>query len=66
MYGKGALLGCVVFLHACSVGMAMSGRPAPNTGALRIGQARDEVLLHLGQPPKTLATADGRTDEFHL
>ncbi len=66
MYGKGVLLVCVVFLHACSVGMAMSGRPDPNTGALRIGQSRDEVLLHLGQPAKTLATAEGRTDEFHL
>ena len=66
MYGKGALLVCVVFLHACSVGMAMSGRPDPNTGALRIGQSRDEVLLHLGQPTQTLATAEGRTDEFHL
>lgn len=33
MYGKGALLVFVVFLQACSVGMAMSGRPDPNTGA---------------------------------
>lgn len=56
----------LLFLPSCSVGMAMSGRPDPNTGALRIGQARDEVLLHLGQPTKTLAVADGRTDEFHL
>ncbi len=66
MYGKGALLVGVVFLQACSVGMAMSGQPDPNTGALRIGQARDEVLLHLGQPTQTLATAAGRADEFHL
>ncbi len=63
------LPGCMsmlVFLNSCSVGMAMSGKADPNTGALHIGQPRDEVLLHLGQPTKTHATADGRTDEFHL
>ena len=59
------LLGCLLF-QACSVGMAMSGRPDPNTGALHVGQARDEVLLHLGQPTKTFAIATGRTDGFHL
>ena len=56
----------LLFLPSCSVGMAMSGSPDPNTGALRIGQPRDEVLLHLGQPTKTFAVAGGRTDEFHL
>ncbi len=56
----------LLFLPSCSVGMALSGRPDPNTGALRIGQPRDEVLLHIGQPARTFAVADGRTDEFHL
>lgn len=46
--------------------MALSGHPDPNTGALHIGQSRDEVLLHLGQPTKTFAIADGRTDDFRL
>ena len=60
------LLGLLLGLYGCSVGMAMSGRPDPNTGALRVGQARDEVLLHLGQPTQTYATETGRTDTFHL
>ena len=63
---RGLLCVFLVFLQACSVGMAMSGQPDPNTGALHIGQSRDEVLLHLGQPTKTFATAERRTDEFHL
>ena len=59
-------LALLLLLHGCSVGMAMSGRPDPQTGALRVGQARDEVLLHLGQPSQTYATETGRTDTFHL
>ena len=51
---------------SCSVGMAMSGKPDPNTGALHVGQSRDEVLLHLGQPTETFATEDRRTDVYRL
>lgn len=51
---------------ACSVGMALSGKEEPNTGAIKIGQHRDEVLLHLGQPTKTIATEEGRKDLFLL
>ena len=55
-----------VFLTGCSVGMAMSGKPDPNVGALDIGQHRDVVILNLGQPTKTSATEAGRTDIFNL
>ncbi len=54
------------FLQACSVGMAMSGKPDPNVGALEIGQNRDIVLLNVGQPTKTFAKEGKRTDVFHL
>ncbi len=54
------------FLQGCSVGMAMSGQPDPNIGALQIGQKRDIVLLNLGQPTKTSVKEEKRTDVFHL
>ena len=53
-------------LQACSVGMAMSGKADPNTGTLQMGQSRDLVLLHLGQPSQTYLTDEGRTDVFEL
>lgn len=53
-------------LQGCSVGMAMSGKPDPNIGVLKIGQSRDIVLLNLGQPTQTYAKEEGRTDVFHL
>lgn len=60
------LLYFLVVLQACSVGMAMSGKPDPNIGTLEIGQKRDIVLLNLGQPTKTFAKEGIRTDVFHL
>ena len=36
------------FLAGCSVGMAMSGKPDPNIGALDVAQSRDVVILNLG------------------
>ena len=44
----------------------MSGTPDPNVGALDIGQSRDIVLLNLGQPTRTIATEEGRSDIFQL
>ncbi len=59
-----ALIGLLA--AGCSVGMAMSGKPDPNLGALSVGQSRDIVLLNLGQPAKTATTETGRTDVFRL
>ena len=53
-------------LAGCSVGMAMSGQPDPNIGALDVGQSRDVVILNLGQPTKTLRADNTRTDVFVL
>ena len=55
-----------LFLAGCSVGMAMSGKPDPNIGALDDGQSRDLVILNLGQPTKTLLADNKRTDVFIL
>ena len=62
------MLSCLLFLSltGCSVGMAMSGKPDPNISVLEIGQSRDIVILNLGQPTRTSATEEGRTDVFYL
>ena len=63
------MLSCLMVslsLTGCSVGMAMSGKPDPNLGVLEIGQNRDIVLLNIGQPTRTSATENGRTDVFEL
>ena len=62
------ILSCLMFLFltGCSVGMAMSGKPDPNLSVLEIGQSRDIVILNIGQPTRTSATENGRTDVFEL
>lgn len=55
-----------LLLSGCSVGMAMTGKPDPNIGALDMGQSRDVVILNLGQPTKTLLADNKRTDVFVL
>jgi hypothetical protein len=60
------LLAVPAVLLGCSVGMALHGDPEPNLGALQIGQDRDLVLLHLGQPAKMHTTERGRIDVFEL
>ena len=44
---KLAALTVLLPLAACSVGMAMSGEPSPNLGAVRQGVMRGEVEMHL-------------------
>ena len=56
----------ILLLPACSVGMALKGKPDPNIGVLAVGQDRGIVILNLGQPTQTLATETGRTDIFRL
>jgi hypothetical protein len=46
-------------LSSCSVGMAMSGKPNPNLGAVRTGATRGEVELHLGAPVRSTTLPDG-------
>ena len=63
------ILSCLLVslsLPGCSVGMAMSGKPDPNISVLEVGQSRDIVILNIGQPTRTSATEDGRTDVFEL
>ncbi len=63
---KRLLMIAVIAVCGCSVGMAMSGHPDPNVGALDIGQDRDVVIVNLGQPSQTTANDEGRTDVFRL
>jgi len=43
----------------CSVGMAMSGKEAPNLGMVQVGASRGEIELTLGSPGKTVTLKDG-------
>jgi hypothetical protein len=55
----------MLLLSGCSVGMAMSGKPDPNLGAVHVGAIRGEVELQLGPPIQTAASdGDQRTDVY--
>jgi hypothetical protein len=58
-------LAAMVLLSGCSVGMAVSGKPDPNLGAVHVGATRGEVELQLGPPIETATTGDDqRTDIY--
>lgn len=63
--GNFVLVGLLaITLTGCSVAMALHGREDVNLAALKIGQPREEVILILGQPSKTMTTETGVTDVF--
>lgn len=47
-------------LSGCSVGMAMSGKKAPDLGQVRVGATRGEVELQMGPPAQTNIDELGR------
>ncbi|MCP4393678.1 MAG: hypothetical protein GY804_05355 [Alphaproteobacteria bacterium] len=60
-----ATLFMVLLISGCSVGMAMSGKTAPNLGAIKVGATRGEVQLHLGAPTKSNTLDNGtRVDVY--
>jgi len=60
-----SLLLIAVSISGCSVAMALHGKRTPNLSTIRREMHRDEVVLHLGQPVKTMTKEDGgRIDEF--
>ncbi len=44
----------------CSVGMAMSGKKAPNLGLVQEGASRGQIELQLGPPIKTSSLGNGK------
>lgn len=66
MYKKlGALTIVFVLLSACSVGMALSGKPAPNLGAITVGKTRGEIETNLGAPVTSYTLGNGnRVDTY--
>lgn len=60
---KMVVLHCLILgsLYGCSVGMALSGRPDPNLGAVKEKAKRGEVELNLGGGPvKTMSMPNGK------
>ncbi|MGH8064534.1 MAG: hypothetical protein ACRERE_04710 [Candidatus Entotheonellia bacterium] len=59
------LIAVLAVCTGCSVGMAMSGKEAPNLGAFRVGSPRGQVELQLGSPIASTTEPDGtRTDLY--
>lgn len=54
----------VPLLSGCSAAMALHGKREVDVAALHIGQARDEVIMIVGQPMQTQTTETGRRDIF--
>lgn len=61
-----ALVPVAALATGCSVFMAASGTPDANIGAITIGQPRETVLVHLGQPARTVQNEGGMLDVFEL
>ena len=52
-------------LSGCSVGMALSGSPNPDLGAVKTGASRGEIEMHLGSPiSSTLLEGGHRADLY--
>jgi hypothetical protein len=49
----------LVTLQACSVGMALSGKEAPNLAVCRVGAPRSDVEAQLGPPGSVSPLPDG-------
>ena len=58
------MLFCSIYLCGCSVGMALSGKPSPELGAIRVGATRGEVELHLGRPVEIKQVGGQRIDTY--
>lgn len=52
-------------LSGCSVGMALSGSPNPNLGAVRTGATRGEIELHLGSPIRSTLLDNGHRADVY-
>jgi len=55
----------ILFLTACSVGMAAHGQKDPNLGAIRVGSTRGEIEIHLGSPIKTASAENEWTSNVY-
>lgn len=64
---KSVSLGLIVALSlsGCSVGMAMSGKKAPDLGQVKVGATRGEVELQMGPPAQTNVDELGRRTDLY-
>jgi hypothetical protein len=65
MVRTAAIIITACMLSGCSVGMALSGSPNPNLGAVRTGASRGEVELHLGSPISTTPLEGGHRADVY-
>jgi hypothetical protein len=55
----------VAGLCGCSVGMALSGSPNPNLGAVKAGASRGEIEMHLGSPISSTQLEGGHRADLY-
>ena len=65
MFLAGLVAAAAGSLSGCSVGMALSGSPNPNLGAVRTGASRGEIELHLGSPSNTTLLEGGHRADVY-
>ena len=53
-----------ITVSGCATMMALHGKPDVDLASLHIGQPRNEAIMILGQPMKTMTTDTGRKDLF--
>jgi hypothetical protein len=52
-------------LSGCSVGMALSGSPNPDLGAVKTGASRGEIEMHLGSPISSTMIEGGHRADLY-
>jgi hypothetical protein len=52
-------------LSGCSVGMALSGSPNPDLGAVKTGASRGEIEMHLGSPISSTQIEGGHRADLY-
>jgi hypothetical protein len=52
-------------LSGCSVGMALSGSPNPDLGAVKTGASGGEIELHLGSPVSSTMLEGGHRADLY-
>jgi hypothetical protein len=55
----------VAGLCGCSVGMALSGSPNPDLGAVKAGATRGEIEMHLGSPTNSTQLEGGHRADLY-
>jgi hypothetical protein len=63
--GAAFAVAAVGILSGCSAGMALSGSPNPDLGAVKTGASRGEIEMHLGSPISSTMIEGGHRADIY-